>query len=253
MLADNSLGVLVRKLACAPSLWKLVLVGGVPEVPEDHDENQRLVKDIALSGDLTVSELVEELGGTSYNARKLFEVANIWLEAVKSGSRIYFTLAGAMTPAGMRRAIAQAIENNFIHFLATTGANMVHDAIKGTYQAHMIGTENADDAQLFKQGLFRIYDIFLSNDRWAEFGEWLDSTFFPSFVKNRSGVGNKAANPAKAPSGRKGSAASGQIEEVKITPAQFFSSLGKVLAEKNDDGVLATAYKNKVPVICPRL
>jgi deoxyhypusine synthase len=226
-------------------------VGGASKVPEDHGEKQRFVKDIALNADLTVSELVEELGGTSYNARKLFEVANIWLEAIKSGSRIYFTLAGAMTPAGMRRTIAQAIENKFIHFLATTGANMVHDAIKGTYQAHMIGTENADDAKLFKQRLFRIYDIFLSNDRWAEFGEWLDSTFFPSFVKDRNAISNKSANLGKTLGEKKSSADASQIEEVKITPAQFFSSLGRVLAERNDDGVLATAYRNNVPVICP--
>jgi deoxyhypusine synthase len=220
-------------------------------MPKGDDEKQRLVKDIALNGDLTVSELVQELGGTSYNARRLFEVANIWLDAIRSGSRIYFTLAGAMTPAGMRRTIAQAIENKFIHFLATTGANMVHDAIKGTYQAHMIGTEYADDSELFKQRLFRIYDIFLSNDRWAEFGEWLDSTFFPSFVKGRSGSSSKNENPGKTLSPKKTVGGVGPIEEVKITPAQFFSNLGKVLAERKDDGVLATAYKNNVPVICP--
>jgi deoxyhypusine synthase len=221
------------------------------EMSDDYSRMHRLVKDIEVNGALSASDLVEALGETSYNARRLSEVARIWLEAVKSGSRIYFTLAGAMTPAGMRRTIAQAIENKFIHVLATTGANMVHDAIKGSYQAHMIGSESADDAKLFKQRLFRIYDIFLSNDRWAEFGEWLDSTFFPTFVKGGSGSSNKAPNPSKPTAAKKGSSGVGQIDEIKITPAQFFSSLGKVLSERKDDGVLAAAYKNNVPVICP--
>lgn len=198
------------------------------------------VQDLELRDDLSVSDLVEHLAGTSYNARKLFEVARIWLDAVKNKSRIYFTLAGALTPAGFRRVIAQAIENKFIHVLATTGANMVHDAIKGTFGAHMIGTENADDAQLFKDRLFRIYDIFLSNDRWAEFGEWLDSTFYPSFVTEKTKTGTKNAKTV-----------SQGYQEVKITPSQFFNKLGKHLFEQKDKGVLATAYKNNVPVYCP--
>jgi deoxyhypusine synthase len=198
------------------------------------------VQDLELNSDLSVSDLVENLAGTSYNARKLSEVARIWLEAVKNRSRIYFTLAGALTPAGFRRVIAQAIENKFIHVLATTGANMVHDAIKGSFGAHMIGTENADDAKLFKDRLFRIYDIFLSNDRWAEFGEWLDSTFFPSFVTEKTKTGTKNEKSVKQ-----------GYQEVKITPSQFFNKLGKHLLELKDNGVLATAYKNNVPIYCP--
>ncbi|WXG46856.1 MAG: deoxyhypusine synthase family protein [Candidatus Atabeyarchaeum deiterrae] len=212
---------------------------------DDFSRKQRLVKDIEVSGDLSVSDLVERLGETSYNARKLFEAADIWLDAVKAKTRIYFTLAGAMTPAGMRRVIAQAIENKFIHVLATTGANMVHDAIKGRFQAHMIGTENADDAKLFKERLFRIYDIFLSNDRWAEFGDWLDSTFFPSFLKEKGGARGKPAKGAKPNPGNK------EYEEVRITPTQFFEKLGKELLDGNDNGVLAAACKHKVPVYCP--
>jgi deoxyhypusine synthase len=207
---------------------------------DDFSMKGKFVEDLELNDDLSVSDLVEHLAGTSYNARKLFEVARIWLDAVKNHSRIYFTLAGALTPAGFRRVVAQAIENKFIHVLATTGANMVHDAIKGVYQGHMIGSENADDAKLFKEKLFRIYDIFLSNERWAQFGEWLDSSFFPSFVTEKDKSGSKSAK------------AEGQgYEEIRITPAQFFNKLGKHLSEKKDKGVLATAYKNNVPVYCP--
>ena len=198
------------------------------------------VEDLELSGDLSVSDLVEHLAGTSYNARKMFDVARIWLDAVKNKSRIYFTLAGALTPAGFRRVIAQAIENKFINVLATTGANMVHDAIKGSFGAHMIGSEYADDAKLFKDRLFRIYDIFLSNDRWAEFVEWLDSTFYPSFVTEKAKPGSKDVK-----------AGNQEYQEVKITPSQFFNKLGKHLFEKKDKGVLAAAYKHNVPVYCP--
>jgi deoxyhypusine synthase len=212
----------------------------VKALPDEFSMKGKNVQDLELNGDLSVSDLVENLAGTSYNARKLFEVARIWLDAVKNGCRIYFTLAGALTPAGFRRVVAQAIENKFIHVLATTGANMVHDAIKGSFGAHMIGTENADDAKLFKDRLFRIYDIFLSNDRWAEFGEWLDSTFYPSFVTEKAKDNSKNTKTT-----------SKTLQEVKITPSQFFNKLGKHLYEINDRGVLATAYKNSVPVFCP--
>nr|MDO8132948.1 deoxyhypusine synthase family protein [Candidatus Njordarchaeum guaymaensis] len=207
------------------------------------------VKDMEPSGELTVSELVEQLGQTAYNARRLFDVADTWLSAVQSKSRIYFTLAGAMTPAGMRRVIAKAIENNFIDVIATTGANMVHDSLQGVYKAHIIGSPEADDTELFKEKLFRIYDVYLINEKWAEFGEWLDSTFFPSFVTEKRKETGEGSSPTSAGSSKRGS----PYEEIKITPAHFLNRLGKELSEKDDNGILATAYKYKVPIYCPAL
>jgi deoxyhypusine synthase len=207
------------------------------------------VKDMEPSGEITISDLLEQLGQTAYNARRLFDVADTWLSAINSGSRIYFTLAGAMTPAGMRRVIAKAIENKFIDVLATTGANMVHDSLQGVYKAHIIGCPEADDTELFKEKLFRIYDVYLINEKWAEFGEWLDSTFFPSFVTERRKETSGGASSVGGSSTKRGS----PYEEVKITPTHFFNKLGRELSEKNDNGILATAYKHNVAVYCPAL
>nr|MDO8098634.1 deoxyhypusine synthase family protein [Candidatus Njordarchaeota archaeon] len=217
--------------------------------PRIHTVKKPPVKDMEPSGELTVPDLLEQLGQTAYNARRLFDVADTWLSAIKSGSRIYLTLAGAMTPAGMRRVIAKAIENKFIDVLATTGANMVHDSLQGVYMAHIIGSPEADDTELFKEKLFRIYDVYLINEKWAEFGEWLDSTFFPSLVTEKRKATGEGTKPRGVESSRRGIS----IEEIKITPAYFFNRLGKELFEKNDNGVLATAYKYKVPVYCPAL
>jgi deoxyhypusine synthase len=149
----------------------------------------------------------------------------------------------------MRRVIAKAIENKFIDVIATTGANMVHDSLQGVYGAHIIGNPEADDAELFKEKLFRIYDVFLINEKWARFGEWLDSTFFPSLVTERRRGTDENGNPKSAGSSKRAQSP----EEIKITPTYFFNRLGKELSDKNDNGILATAYKNSIPVYCPAL
>jgi len=111
---------------------------------------------------LTVKELVEDYGGMAFNARRLARVANIWLRAVKDeDTRIYFTFAGAMVPAGLRRIVATAMEKGLIHAIATTGANMSHDGLQAFNMPHKRGSEEADDSMLRDEKVLRIHDIFI--------------------------------------------------------------------------------------------
>ncbi|MCK5548176.1 MAG: deoxyhypusine synthase family protein [Thermoplasmata archaeon] len=185
------------------------------------------IKDLEMNERRTVAQLVQDFGGMSYNARKLATASDIWVEALENDARIYFSLAGAMTPAGLRLVIAAAMERGLIDILVTTGANMVHDALQALYGAHEQGSELVDDDELKANKVMRIFDTFLSNEYWEKIDKWLEQEFYPSYV------------PGEGP------------QTVIVKPTEFHRKLGEVMHNNNDKGVLATAYRLNIPVYCP--
>jgi deoxyhypusine synthase len=73
------------------------------------------------------TELIDFFGRTGYNARRLAEAAATVKEMIDSESTVCLTLAGAMTPIGLGKTVATMIENGFIDWIVSTGANVYHD------------------------------------------------------------------------------------------------------------------------------
>jgi deoxyhypusine synthase len=204
--------------------------------PKEHilDDLPPILEPIPKKG-LTVKELVENYGGMAFNARRLARAADIWLRAVKDKeTRIYFTFAGAMVPAGLRRIVAEALKEGLIHVIATTGANMSHDGLQAFNMPHKRGSEETDDAVLRDEKVLRIHDVFIPREEWNAYDKWLEDVFYPGLAE------------------RLRVEETGQGKSVMITPRDFFHELGKFFAEeRGDDGILATAYREDVPIFCP--
>ena len=77
---------------------------------------------------------------------------------------IGITLAGALTPAGMSGQIVSMMEKGFIDFIIATGANLYHDTHFALNFPLFKGTWQVDDTTLWKHGVVRIYDVFLTTD-----------------------------------------------------------------------------------------
>ena len=114
-----------------------------------------------ISKDMTISQLVQFFGSTGYNARRLFEAANIMKEMIDRGCTTCLTLAGALTPIGMGNTIKTLIENGFIDWIITTGANVYHDLHFAYGLPVRQGHFQVDDDVLFSKQIVRIYDIFI--------------------------------------------------------------------------------------------
>jgi deoxyhypusine synthase len=184
------------------------------------------VLDMELQKNMKLMDIIDGFRNTSYNARKLATAADIWLDALQTKARIYFSLAGAMTPAGLRRVVAKCIDNEIIDVLITTAANMMHDALQGAYSSHEIGSEHCNDLELRGKGIWRIYDTYLSEKDWEHFDNWLCNEFYPSFVGTHKST-------------------------VVVRPTEFFEKLGAHLHDLGDNGILATAYSKKVQIYTP--
>ena len=119
-----------------------------------------------LKKGLKVSDLVENYY-QAYNSARLNEACRLLVEKMLDPKRdvtIGITLAGALTPAGMSGMIVSMMENGFIDFIISTGANLYHDThFALSFPLHK-GEFAVDDTTLYKHGVVRIYDVFLATE-----------------------------------------------------------------------------------------
>ncbi len=115
--------------------------------------------------DMTVAELIDEQF-QAYNAARLHEAARLYVEkmlAPEQDVTIGMTMAGALTPAGLGGCILTLLENGFVDFIISTGANLYHDMHHALAMTLHRGDFRLDDIKLQAEGIIRIYDILFED------------------------------------------------------------------------------------------
>ncbi|MBI5184096.1 MAG: deoxyhypusine synthase [Nitrospinae bacterium] len=172
----------------------------------------------------TVDRLIDKMGNTAFQGRKLALARDIWVKMLEDDVTIFFGLAGAMVPAGMRKIISSLIEKRMIDCLVSTGANLFHDCHETLGRFHYQGSEIVDDIELFKKGIDRIYDVFASEEEFRKTDDFIMN--WAITIKDRS----------------------------PITTREFFYLLGRELSIiGKTEGILTSAYKGNVPIYCPAI
>src|ERR687885_2761791 len=133
----------------------------ISKMQNSHTFSGRKIDPPGIFPDMTVSQLINFFGATGYNARRLAEAAEITKQMIETNSSVCLTLAGAMTPLGMGKAIAAMIENGFIDWIITTGANVYHDLHFAYDLPVRQGQFNVDDDILYSKQIVRIYDTYI--------------------------------------------------------------------------------------------
>lgn len=115
---------------------------------------------------ITGTETLEEMMNNSflaYNSARLREGCRLFTEKMlEPDVLIGMSLAGALTPAGIGSScIVPLIKAGFVDWIVSTGANMYHDLHFAFDKPIHVGTHLVDDADLRKNDVVRIYDIFL--------------------------------------------------------------------------------------------
>ncbi len=170
---------------------------------------------------MTVGELVDELGKAgAYNGGSLWQAVNIYERMLRDEATLkFFGLSGAMVPGGMGGIVADLIRRGHIDILVSTGANLTHDIIEAVGCHHYHGTSDLSDAELCEEGVNRIYDIFLPNEAFIRFEEFMQDAF--STLPGDSTVS--------------------------------ISELLNRIGERLDVGILAEATRAGVPIYCPAI
>jgi deoxyhypusine synthase len=114
-----------------------------------------------VRGDMTAAELVDT-AFLAYNGRKLRDACRLFAERMLEPDVVVgMSVTGALTPAGLGMScLIPLIENGFVDWMVSTGANLYHDTHFGIGLKMFQGSAEADDVALRGAGVVRIYDIF---------------------------------------------------------------------------------------------
>jgi deoxyhypusine synthase len=176
------------------------------------------VRQMEIGPGMSIVELVTSMEHCGFGARRLAEAANIYEQMLCEEYTKFFTLSGAMVPAGLRNVVSGLIRDGHIDVLVSTGANLVHDVIE-SFGSHSLGAVDSDDAALRSAGLSRIYDVFLPDEHFIKFEELMQSIL-----------------PEK---------------EDPISGAEFLRLIGSRISDPKS--ILRSAFERHVPVFCPAI
>jgi len=176
------------------------------------------VHQLEIQSGMSIEALVRGWSHCGFGARRLAQAAEIYERMLSEDFTKFFTLSGAMVPAGMRHVVSDLIRGGHVDVLVSTGANLVHDIIE-SFGCHSLGCAESDDSSLRAQGVSRIYDVFIRDQDFEAFEELMQSILPES---------------SQAISGR-----------------QLLNILGSRIADRRS--ILRSAYDMEVPVFCPAL
>ncbi len=119
------------------------------------------INPVAVTGKMSAADLVDT-AFLAYNGRRLRDACRLFAEKMLADDTVVgISLTGALTPAGLGMScIIPLIENGFVDWMVSTGANIYHDTHFGLGLKMFQGSAEADDIALRKAGVVRIYDIF---------------------------------------------------------------------------------------------
>jgi deoxyhypusine synthase len=171
-----------------------------------------------------ISELTDAMLKTGFQGRKLAQAIESWNAMLDEDDlTVFMGLSGAMVPAGMRKIIAHMIRERQIDCLVTTGANLFHDIHEALGGKHYIGSHAADDTELYKCGVDRIYDVFAVEERFRDIDR-----FIADFA--------------------------GGLRGKEYSTREFVHILGKEIAKKGDkNSIIVSAYETELPVFVPTI
>jgi len=123
------------------------------------------VEPMRLRRGMTVVDLVDVYRRAgAFNGGRLAEGCDLFGRMIDADATIALTVTGAMSPAGLGGAIQAMIEAGFVDLVIATGANLYHDLHFALELPVVQGHFVVDDRDLYRAGIERIYDVFITED-----------------------------------------------------------------------------------------
>jgi len=201
-----------------------------------HTKNDYLkepINPLNLEKIQTISELLKAFNRTSFQSRTLAACADIYVAMLEDPKRptIFLGIAGAMVPAGMKGIVSTMVRRNMVDVIVSTGANMYHDLVEALGEHHYIGSPDAGDIMLRKEGIDRIYDTYADESKFRMIDNMV--MFFADELAD-----GKMSN--------------------SISSRSFLYSLGEFIDSKGTeedriDSIIWNCWKNGVPIFVPAM
>lgn len=201
----------------------------------------------------TLDALVSGMATTGFQATAVAEAVRIinsmisWRDPNDPEARttIFLGYTSNLVSAGMREVIRYLVEHRHVSAIVTTAGGVEEDLIKCLGPTYL-GDFAAAGATLREQGINRIGNLFVPNDNYCKFEDWVVPVLDRMLEEQEQKRGESRARNAQLPKD------SAEYEaDFHWTPSTMIERLGQ---ELNDDRSIYTwAARNQIPVFCPAL
>lgn len=205
------------------------------EIPDREEFSHDPIGHTAVRAGMSVGDLTDEYANAGIGAADVHEATRITERMFEEDVRVFFGLAGAMVPTGMRQLVVDLIRDGYIDALVTTGANLTHDAIEGIGGKHHHGathgeeSEREHDETLRDEWVDRIYNVYLPQEHFTLLEEHLREEVFSEFEGTVS------------------------IQELTAELGRANAEVNREQGVEEDAGIAAAAYEEDVPIYCPAI
>jgi deoxyhypusine synthase len=182
------------------------------------------VDQIDLSNVRTVTDLMEAYKGASIQARAMGRCATVFENMLTDPARptVIIGLSGALIAGGLRLVLRDMVRHRLVDCIVSTGAVLYQDFYQAMGYQHYRGDPGADNLELRKHFIDRIYDTYVDEAKFREVDHYIGK-----LVED--------------------------LEDRPYSTREFFTALGELAWRKGDRGILATAYSEGVPCFVPAL
>ena len=178
------------------------------------------VKGFAISPKMTVEELVKGYSSLGFQASHLANAADVVARMRKGGATVFFAFTSNMVSSGLREIIAQLCREKLVDCIVTSTGSIEEDVMKCS-SPFSLGAFHADDAELKRNGMNRIGNIFVKDEAYAGF-EKLHLAFMEKMYRKHGG---------------------------KMCMSEYVRELGATLSDRNS--FLYWCSRNNIPVFLP--
>ena len=176
------------------------------------------IKDIKLSKNIMVKELTKQLADSGFQAQNVGKAIDIIKEMIKNDAVIFLSFTSNMAASGLRGIIISMIKSGKIKAIVTSSGSIDEDIIRAKLP-YLQGSFEADDAKLGKEGINRMGNIFVPNDRYEYLEQWTSKVLEETYKEKKS-----------------------------FTPSGLLENIGKKI---EGESFIKAAAESNVPIYCP--
>ena len=121
------------------------------------------VKDIHLAKDITVSDMVAQFKNSGFQTHNIGIAAEILDAMVESNATIFLSFTSNISASGIRGIIIDLVKRKKVHALVVSSGALDEDITRAK-MPYLQGSFEANDAELGRQGINRMGNLFVPNE-----------------------------------------------------------------------------------------
>ncbi|KAI9725983.1 MAG: Deoxyhypusine synthase [Chrysothrix sp. TS-e1954] len=203
-----------------------------------------------------IDELVACMATSGFQATAVADAVRIintmitWRDPTDSDSRttVFLGYTSNLVSSGLREVIRYLVEHRHVAAIVTTAGGVEEDLIKCLGSTYL-GDFEAKGATLHEKGLNRIGNLYVPNDNYCKFEDWITPVFDRMFADQESRRKANAEHNTKLKN--KWDFERDYQPPFSWSPSAMIRRLGE---EMDDDRSICTwAARNDIPIFCPAL